>query len=254
MKEFDELVKIMETLRNKCPWDMEQTHESIMKCTIDETYELLDAIEDNSAENMREELGDVLLQVVFHSQIAKENKKFNISDVISDINQKLIRRHPHIYGSTKANTSKEVLENWDKIKQKEKSHRKSALDGVPRSLPALLKAEQIQKKAAKTGFDWKEIKPVIEKLMEEIDEFKQAVKNNDIQNIDEEIGDILFSTVNIARHFNISAEKSLRNTIDKFSKRFRYVEKTLKENGTKLEDTTLEKMDNLWDISKTKNL
>lgn len=252
MNEFDELVGILKRLRAKdgCPWDREQTHESILQCAVDEVYEFLEAAESKDDAGMKEELGDLLLQVVFHSQMASERGAFTISDVVESISRKLYTRHPHVFGSVQADTSRQVLRNWEEIKQKEKPHRTSVLDGVPHSLPALFKAEKIQRKAARVGFDWAEPEPVLNKVREEFEELAEALRAGRKEEAGEELGDILFALVNVARHFEISAEEALRKTIEKFSRRFRHVEDRLRETGKEWKSTSLAEMDTYWDEAK----
>ncbi len=252
MKEFDELISIFKRLRaaNGCPWDREQTHESILQCAVDEVYEFLEAVEKGKDASMCEELGDLLLQVVFHAQMASERNAFTIREVLEGLNRKLYSRHPHVFGSVKAETSGQVLQNWEEIKQQEKPHRLSVLDGVPRSLPALFKAEKLQRKAARVGFDWTNPEPVIGKVQEEFSEFAEALRRGEPKEAGEELGDILFALVNLGRHLNISAEESLRKTIEKFDRRFRHVEDRLREAGKEWKSTSLEEMDSYWDEAK----
>lgn len=250
MKEFDKLVEIFKTLRGPegCPWDREQTHDSILQCSVDEVYEFLEAVEDKDRKGMCEELGDLMLQVVFHSQMASENGDFNIRDVLNGINQKLINRHPHVFGDAAARNPDQVIENWEAIKDKEKKHRKSAIDGIPKHLPALFKAEKLQRKAGRVGFDWPEVGPVMDKVDEEIREFKDAIKSGDPEKIEDEFGDVLFALVNAGRHLNVSAEEALRKSVGKFVRRFSYIEK--KVNGKKWEKFSLEELDQFWNEAK----
>ncbi|HBT20681.1 MAG TPA: nucleoside triphosphate pyrophosphohydrolase [Peptococcaceae bacterium] len=249
---FEGLVEILARLRGPdgCPWDKQQTHESLKRYLIEETYEVIEAIEENDVNKLKEELGDLLLQIVFHARVAEEQGKFNIFEVIEEIKEKLIRRHPHVFGNQVVKDASEVNINWEKIKRKEK--RDGPFLDVPRSLPALLRAEKIQKKAAEVGFDWPDIKGVWDKIDEELGELKSAVSMGSFEQQVSELGDLLFSVVNLSRFLKIDPEEALSRTINKFIKRFNYVEKRLKEEGKKPEGTSLEKMDELWDESKKK--
>ena len=253
-KEFDRLIEIVAKLRSPggCPWDREQTHGTILNCLLDETYEFFEAVDENDSAKMREELGDVLMQVVLHAQIASEDKRFDIEDVAKEIGDKLIRRHPHVFGDLKLSSSTEVIRNWERIKKSEygEERRKYIVDDIPDALPALFRAEKMQKRAAQVGFDWKSIDPVLDKVEEEFAEFREAVKNGDTQNAHEEIGDLLFALVNVARHHKISAENALRAAVNKFAKRFRYVENKFKESGKDMREATLEEMDVYWEEAK----
>jgi tetrapyrrole methylase family protein/MazG family protein len=217
---------------------------------VDEVYEFLEAVEGGNDSHMCEELGDLLMQVVFHCQMAAERNAFTITDVVKGLTRKLYLRHPHVFGSEKKNTPAQVVEKWEEIKAREKPHRSSVLDGVPKSLPALFKAEKLQRKAARVGFDWKEITPVLEKVREEFEEFQEALTRNDRERAHEELGDILFALVNVARHCDISAEQALRDTIHKFGSRFRHVERRMKEQGKAWNAASLEEMDVLWEEAK----
>jgi tetrapyrrole methylase family protein/MazG family protein len=256
MKEFDELIEIFRKLRGPegCPWDKAQNHESILQCAVDEVYEFLEAVEEKDDDHMCEELGDMLLQVVFHGQMAEERNAFTLRDVIRGINAKLHRRHPHVFGSLSADTPQQVNLNWEKIKEGEKPERKSILDGIPKALPALFYAEKIQRRAARVGFDWKEIGPVLEKVEEEFAEFKTAAQKEDKEEATEELGDILFSLVNVARHYDISAEEALRRTISKFTRRFRYVEQRVRESKQPWDRFPLSELDIFWEEAKKKEL
>ncbi|RMH68573.1 MAG: nucleoside triphosphate pyrophosphohydrolase [Gemmatimonadetes bacterium] len=251
---FEELVEIMSRLRGRdgCPWDRKQTHQSITPYLLEEAYEAIEAIEHNDFTHLKEELGDLLLQIVFHAQMAHEANRFTIDDVIQAISEKMVRRHPHVFGEKKLDTAEQVLTSWEQIKkaEKKKDGRQSILDGVPKNLPALLRAQRIQDKASHVGFDWKEIEPVIGKLHEEIDEFKAALTAENRDKIREEIGDILFSLVNISRFLEIDPEDSLRRTTDKFMRRFYYIEQILHERGEDLHNATLEEMDEIWEAAK----
>jgi tetrapyrrole methylase family protein/MazG family protein len=253
-KEIDRLVNIVLRLRSRdgCPWDKEQTHMSILSCLLDEAYEFFEAAENNNMQMMQEELGDILLQIVFHAQMAKESGSFDIEDVAREICEKLVRRHPHVFGDKQVNSSKEVLENWEEIKNREngKGYRSSIVDGVPDKLPALFRAEKIQRRVARVGFDWHEIQPVLDKVEEEFREFRAALNGDDLDHASEEMGDILFALVNVARHKKICAEDALRMTVKKFEKRFRYIEDSIKKDGKSIKDTTLEELDRYWERSK----
>jgi tetrapyrrole methylase family protein/MazG family protein len=253
-KDFQDLLSIMDTLRgdNGCPWDIEQDHKSLKRYLIEECYEVLEAIDEEDEDKLIEELGDVLLQVVFHSQIGKEEGYFNINDVIGAICNKLIARHPHVFGEIKVDNSKEVLYNWDEIKKKEKGLETytDELRHVPKNLPSLMRAEKVQKKAAKVGFDWDDVNPAFDKIIEECDEIKQVYKSQDKEKIIEEVGDLIFSTVNVSRLLDIDPELALNYTIDKFINRFHYIEMKSMEIGKKLTEMSLEEMDKLWEMSK----
>lgn len=251
-KPFDELVSIMRRLRGNdgCPWDKEQDHKSIRPYLVEETYEVIEAIDEDNYDKLKEELGDLLLQIVFHAQMAAEVNRFNIDDVISHIIQKIKLRHPHVFKSTKVKDSKEVLKNWEQIKLSE--GRESVLDGVPKDLPALLKAARIQEKAARVGFDWDQIDAVFAKVEEEMAEFRHAYKEHDKEKIEDELGDMFFALVNLARFLETNPEDALRGTINKFIKRFQYIEKELEARGLNPSQVTLEEMDKIWEEAKGK--
>lgn len=253
-EKFSRLVEIMEKLRSEdgCPWDRVQTHDSLKKYLIEETYELIDAIERGDYEAMKEELGDLLLQVVFHSKIAKDSGKFDIDDVIDTISEKMISRHPHVFGSADFKTPEEVLNQWDDRKREEGKLKKSILEGIPSSLPALMRAYKLQSRAAKVGFDWDNIEGVIEKIEEEIRELKDAMKENKKEKIEEELGDLLFSIVNFGRFIKIDPETALRKTNRKFEERFISLERLAREQGKNLKDLSLDEMDALWNVVKSK--
>ncbi len=243
------LLEIMARLRRPkdgCPWDLEQTLDTIKPHLIEEAYEALDAMESGNREHLAEELGDLLLQIVFQSQIASEEGSFNFADVAQGISDKLIRRHPHIFGDVKVADSKEVLRNWDAIKKTENKARESALDGVPKHTPPLHRAYQLQKRAARVGFDWSDIQDVFAKLEEEIVELKEAVAAQDRKHVLEELGDVLFSVVNIARFVKVDPAYALELTNAKFSRRFRIVENEIVSSGRKMKDCTLAQMDEIW--------
>ena len=246
---IDRLVDIIAQLRaeNGCPWDREQTHETLKRNILEETYELIDAINDNNKNAMKEELGDVLLQVVFHAQIAHENGEFDIDDVAKTISDKLIRRHPHVFGNTKVSGTDEVLKNWDEIKKTEYKNRTSALDGVVQSQPALMSAQQISKKAVKVGFEWSDYATLKECLNSEIEEFEEAREEQNKEHMEEEFGDILFALVNVARWNKIDAEQALIKANSKFKKRFQKMEELALKN---MKDHTLDEFDDLWKKAK----
>ncbi len=247
---FLNLIKIMDELREKCPWDKKQTIESIRHLTIEETFELSDAILKNDLNEIKKELGDLLLHIVFYSKIASETNDFNIKDVIDGLCEKLIFRHPHVYGDVKAETEEQVKQNWEQLKQKEKDGNKSVLSGVPNSLPALLKAFRIQEKARAVGFDWEKPEQVYEKVKEELAEFETEIKYGNQQNAEKEFGDVLFSLINYARFLNINPEDALEQTNKKFIKRFNYMENKVKTQGKQISDCKLEELDIYWNEAK----
>ncbi len=252
-KEIERLIEIVATLRgpNGCPWDREQTYQSLLPNFIEEVYEYLEAVDNKDISNMREELGDTLLQIILHAQIAAENNHFTIEQIASEIGDKLIRRHPHVFGNTQVASSREVIANWEEIKKKEKAHkRKSLVDDIPSQLPALLRAEKVQRRVAKAGFDWPDTQPVLDKVEEEFKEFREAVHKKNIDEATEELGDILFSLVNVARHHGIIAEEALRVTINKFSRRFRFIENHFEKKKKPLEEASLDELDAVWNESK----
>lgn len=251
---IDDLLEIMSILRSPegCPWDREQDHKSIKKSLIEETYEVIEAINKDDNHLLCEELGDVLLQVVFHSQMAKENGNFDFSDVTDGVCKKLIERHPHVFGDVKADTSAQVLVNWEQIKSKSKN-RKTQTDkmlSVPRELPALMRSTKLQEKAAKVGFDWQNVDGAFEKIDEETTELKAAINCADKKNIEEELGDLLFSVVNVSRFVGVDAEEALTASADKFLNRFSVVEKLAQERGIDMPSTSLEELDKLWEEAK----
>lgn len=254
---FAELVEIMARLRgeNGCPWDREQTAESIKPYLIEETYEVLEAIDEQDAGKLREELGDLLLQVIFHAQMAEEAGAFTIADVLATITDKLRRRHPHVFGDLKAETAQEVLFNWEQIKQAERQKgqgQASLLDGVPRELPALLRAHRLQEKASRVGFDWKEAREVFQKVEEELAELKAAMEDQAPDRTEAELGDLLFALVNLSRFIAVNPEEALRKTIARFIARFRYIEEELAGRGRSLRQATLQEMDALWAAAKAR--
>ncbi|HIB37361.1 nucleoside triphosphate pyrophosphohydrolase [Mesonia sp.] len=248
LQAFDRLLTIMDELREQCPWDRKQTMETLRHLTIEETYELGDAILDNDLEEVKKELGDVLLHIVFYSRIGSEKKSFDIADVANSICEKLISRHPHIYGDVEVENEEDVKRNWENLKLKE--GKKSVLEGVPRSLPALVKASRIQDKVAGVGFDWEEPQQVFEKVKEELEELQDEVNQQNQDLIEAEFGDVLFSMINYARFLNINPENALERTNKKFIKRFQYLEEKAKENKKSLKEMTLEEMDVFWEEAK----
>ena len=245
---INRLLDIMDELREKCPWDKKQTFESLRNLTIEEVYELGDAIIENDLNEIKKELGDVLLHIVFYAKIGSEKNAFDIADVAHSISDKLISRHPHIYGNEVLETEEQVLQNWEKLKLKEGN--KSVLGGVPKSLPAMVKANRIQEKARGVGFDWDNASQVWEKVQEELVEFQDEVKANDVKKMEDEFGDVLFSLINYARFVNINPENALEKTNTKFIKRFQYLENKAKLDGKLLENMTLEEMDIYWNEAK----
>lgn len=244
---FGRLLDIMDDLREKCPWDKKQTLQSLRYLTIEETYELADAILENDLQELKGEIGDIMLHMVFYSKIASESRDFDIADVLNAVCDKLVERHPHIYGDVIAESEEEVKANWEKIKLK--SGKKSVLEGVPKSLPAMVKATRIQEKARGVGFDWDNSDQVFEKLKEEIEELKVEV-NGQTENIEDEFGDVLFSMINYARFVGVDPESALEKTNKKFIKRFQYLETASKADGKKLGEMTLEEMDVYWNRAK----
>ncbi len=245
---FARLLGIMDELRAKCPWDKKQTFQSLRHLTIEETYELGDAILDNNLEEIKKELGDLLLHIVFYAKIGSETGAFDIADVANDICEKLIFRHPHIYGDTEAKTEEEVKQNWEKLKLKE--GKSSVLEGVPASLPAMVKASRIQDKAKGVGFDWEKPEQVWEKVREELNELHEEVESGNREKIEDEFGDVLFSMINYARFLDVNPEDALERTNKKFIKRFQYLESKSKETGKQLSEMTLAEMDVFWEEAK----
>lgn len=252
LKAFGRLLTIMEELREQCPWDKKQTMQSLRHLTIEETYELGDAILDNDLNEVKKELGDLLLHIVFYSKIGSETQDFDIADVANGICEKLINRHPHIYGDVDVANEEDVKRNWENIKLKE--GKKSVLEGVPNSLPALVKANRIQEKVAGVGFDWERPEQVFEKLKEELGELQEEIKAGNEDEIESEFGDVLFSMVNYARFLNVNPENALERTNKKFIGRFQYLESKAKEMGKTLKDMTLNEMDVFWEEAKKESL
>jgi len=264
---FEALMQLMAKLRapDGCPWDRKQTHESLKPYLVEEAYEVLEAIDHGDPGRLREELGDLLLQIVFHAQIAGEHERFSMEDVMHSLSEKLIRRHPHVFGGPEqkgqAKTADDVKITWEQIKrdERERSGRgESALDGVPKTLPALLRAFQVQARAARVGFDWSELRPVLQKLEEELHELQEVLQARDTGDaaapskdaLQAELGDVLFTVVNLARHLTINPEEALRGTVNRFIDRFHYVESRAAADGRRLEDMSLEQMDALWEEAK----
>ena len=251
---FNDLLRIMEILRapDGCMWDREQDHQSIRRNFIEETYEVCEAIDEQDTEHLKEELGDVLLQVVFHTQMEKEKGVFDIGDVADGICKKLIYRHPHIFGTVEVGSSEEILRNWDELKRKEKHQETdtSALESVAKSLPGLIRAEKLQKKAAKVGFDWENAQGALEKVEEELDEVKRAVAGDG--DPEEELGDLLFAAVNVARHLKVDPERAMEKTCNKFVRRFAEMERQARQENKVLSDLSLTELDTLWNRSKEK--
>lgn len=251
---LESLIKIMAKLRSKqgCPWDQEQTHQSLIKYLIEESYEVIDAIKQENPQLLADELGDLLLQIVFHAQIAIENEQFGMEEVIHAICKKMIRRHPHVFSNTQVNNVEDVLTNWEEIKQQEKLNqdRNSALDGIPNYLPALMRAEKIQNKTKRIGFDWDNIQGTLDKLNEEINEFQTAIVDSNQDDMKEELGDLLFTIVTIARHLNIDPESALTRSNDKFIKRFHYIETQAHNQKRSLYSMSLTEMNQLWKAEK----
>lgn len=248
LKAFDRLLSIMDDLRAQCPWDKKQTIQTLRPLTIEETYELGEAILENDLKEVKKELGDILLHIVFYAKIGSETKDFDIAEVCNAICEKLIHRHPHIYGDIKVNDEDEVKRNWEQLKLKE--GKKSVLEGVPTGLPALVKASRIQEKVAAVGFDWEEPAQVWEKVQEELQEFKDEVEKKDIKAMEAEFGDVLFSLVNYARFLKINPENALERTNIKFKTRFQYLESKAASLGKELKDMTLAEMDVFWNEAK----
>jgi len=252
LEAFGRLLDVMDTLREKCPWDRKQTNQSLRPNTIEETYELCEALLNEDNANICKELGDVLLHIVFYAKIGSEKSEFDIADVCNKLCDKLIFRHPHVYGEVKVDGADAVLQNWEQLKTKEKDGNKTVLSGVPTALPSVIKAERIQEKASNVGFDWHNREDVWPKVKEEIAEFEAEVANMDRDKAMREFGDIMFALINAARLYHITPDTALELTNQKFISRFNYVEKRTKEQGRELKDLTLEEMDRFWEESKKK--
>lgn len=246
------MLDVMDDLREKCPWDSKQTNESLRANTIEETYELSDAIVKNDNENIKKELGDLLLHVVFYAKIGSEKKAFDIADVCDALCKKLIYRHPHIYGNVHADTSQKVEQNWEQLKLKEKGGNKTVLEGVPSSLPSVIKAYRIQDKARNVGFDWEERSQVWDKVQEEMNELKVEIDKMDADRMEAEFGDFFFSMINAARLYKINPDNALERTNHKFIRRFNYLESQTIDKGKSLKEMTLAEMDKIWDEAKAK--
>ena len=247
-EKFDNLVKIMRKLRTECSWDSVQTFDSIKSATLEETYEVIEAIDEKNYDELKNELGDLLLHILFHSVIAEDKKLFTINDVIDSISDKLVRRHPHIFADVKVENNKEIERNWEKIKMSE--GRDSILEGIPKNLPELQKATRMQEKVSKIGFDWENKEDVWKKVIEEIEEMHESERCGDKELFEKEMGDVFFALINYSRFLGISAEDALRRTNKKFINRFTYIEKKLKENNKSITETSLQEMDKYWEESK----
>lgn len=250
LQEFDRLVQIMKRLRQECPWDRKQTPESLRQYIMEEAYETIEAIDDQNWQELKKELGDLLLQIVFQAEIAEEENRFTLESIIHNINEKLIERHPHVFGEVKVKDADEVKDNWEQIKA-EKENRQSILEGLPMIMSALLLAQRVQDKASQVGFDWEDSKGVLKKIREEIEELEKEIKHQRPNEIEIEMGDLIFSLVNMCRFYKINAEDALRQTTSKFMKRFQYIEKKLSEQNSSVQNATLEEMDKLWEEAKS---
>jgi XTP/dITP diphosphohydrolase len=250
LEEFNKLMGILDELRVKCPWDMKQTFETLRKLTIEETYELADAISSGSDEGIKNELGDLMLHLVFYAKIGSERGTFTMADVLEGINTKLVYRHPHVFGDVKVSNATQVEDNWEKLKIKENNGYKPVLSGVPSSLPAIVKANRIQEKVRGVGFDWEKREQIWDKVLEEISELKAEVANHDTEKIEAELGDVLFSIINASRLYGIDPEAALEKTNRKFIKRFNYLEKETLVKGKSLHDMTLDEMNVIWEEAK----
>ncbi len=255
MKEFDRLKEIVDTLRHPekgCPWDLKQTSKSLISGMIEEVYEVAESVDDSDYKGLKEELGDCLLHILLQARIATEEGRFSIADVLEGISDKLVRRHPHVFGQDQLTDAVAVKKRWEEIKMVEKKERESVLDGVPAAMPALLQGQRLQEKAASVGFDWDSYEPVFDKIAEEVEEVKEEIANRDKDNLEAEIGDLLFSVVNLARKLGVDSEDAMKRANKKFSSRFRKVEKQVKESGKRLNEQTLDELDKIWDnIKKT---
>ncbi len=250
LKEFRRFVQIVRRLRRECPWDREQTHQSIRHSLIEEAYEVIEALDTHNLEELRRELGDLLLHIAMHATIAEQEKEFTLKDVINDITDKLIRRHPHVFGTRRAHTAHDVKQHWEQLKMRE--GRASLLDGIPKHLPALQRALRVQERASRVGFDWKHEREVWNKVREEGEELRRALLRRRHDTKEEELGDYLFALVNYARFVGVEPETALRRTVEKFTKRFRYIEQELAKKGKGVHDSSLEEMDALWNKAKRK--
>ena len=249
-EEFEKLLSIMDRLRQTCPWDMKQTFNSLRKLTIEETYELADAISSGSDEGIRNELGDIMLHIVFYTKIGSERGTFSMTDVLKGINDKLIYRHPHVFGDVEVSGPSEVEENWEKLKIRENNGYKPVLSGVPGSMPAIIKANRIQEKVRGVGFDWEKPEQIWDKMLEEINELKNEISNQDTGKIESELGDVMFSIINASRLYGIDPEAALEKTNRKFIKRFNYLENETLKKGISLHDMSLDEMNVIWEEAK----
>lgn len=254
MEAFGHLLDILDELRVKCPWDRKQTNESLRTNTIEETYELCDAIMKNDNANIKKELGDLLLHIVFYAKIGEEKKAFDIKDVCDSLCQKLIYRHPHVFGNTDADTPQKVEQSWEQLKLKEKGGNKTVLEGVPSALPSIVKAQRIQDKARNVGFDWEQREQVWDKVQEEFTELKTEIEKMDADRMEAEFGDLFFSLINAARLYKINPDNALERTNQKFIRRFNYLEAQTIQKGQSLKEMSLEEMDKIWDEAKAKGL
>ena len=245
-----DFIRIIDVLRSPggCPWDIKQTHESLKRNAVEEAWEVCDAIDEGSMEHLREELGDLLMQVIFHASIEKEKGGFDLDDVSDEAVKKLIHRHPHVFADTKADTPEEVLANWDAIKRADRGQKSvaSAMDGIPKGLPGLMRSEKIQNKAAKLGFDWPNVTGALDKLREEVGELQEGIDANDLENIKEELGDVFFSTVNVARFYKLDSEEIMRAACEKFIRRFRFMEEKAAERGLELTELSLGQQEEIY--------
>ena len=248
--DLNDFIRIIDVLRGPggCPWDIKQTHESLKVNAVEEAWEVVDAIDEGSAAHLREELGDLLMQVIFHASIEKERGGFTLDDVADEAVKKLVHRHPHVFADVKADTPDEVLANWDAIKRADRGQQSvaSAMDGIPRGLPGLMRSEKIQNKAAKVGFDWPEVSGAMDKLREEVGELQEGIDAGDIENIKEELGDVLFSAVNVARFYKLDSEELIHSACAKFIRRFKYLEEHAAEKGMRLEDMSLGQLEEIY--------
>ncbi|MFZ7283324.1 nucleoside triphosphate pyrophosphohydrolase [Avibacterium avium] len=253
IQDFLQLIAQLRNPNGGCPWDLEQTYQSMIPCLLEESYEVVEAIEQQNTANLREELGDLLLQVVFFSQLAKEDNLFTFDDVVNEVAEKILRRHPHVFGEEKAHNEQEALSHWNKIKAEENKTRQSILDNIPHAFPALMRAEKLQKRCAKVGFDWDNVQPVIAKVQEELQEVQAELTRpqQDQTKIEEEIGDLLFAVANLSRHLYCSPEETLRKANQKFERRFRQLEALAQQQGKSLQNSTLQELDALWDKVKS---
>ena len=250
---LEDLIDLMATLRSEhgCPWDRKQTKDTLKPFVIEEAYEVLEAVDEGHAENLKEELGDLLFQIVFYAQLLREEENGDLYDIMETIYTKMVRRHPHVFGNVKVKNAEEVLVNWEQIKQTEKKvERTSVLDGVPKELPSLLRAHRLQSKASHVGFEWENFQQILEKLDEEFSELRQAYKHGDIDEIEDEFGDLLFVLVSISRFLKVNPENALRKAISKFTQRFTFIEQALKAEGKAWKETSPEEMDRLWNEAK----